>query len=82
MKLKKNTKKKLCKKVTSLEKNTLQFLISNLKQRFYLIQNLPEKPNGTKPYFDLKTKNIIVKNYFKFKNILKICQLLFYIAEK
>lgn len=59
MKLKKNTKKKLCKKVTSLEKNTLQFLISNLKQRLYLIQNLPEKPNGTKPYFDLKTKNII-----------------------
>ena len=46
MKLKKNTKKKFCKGVTSLEKNTLQFLISNLKQRFYLIHNLPEKTNG------------------------------------
>ncbi len=62
MKLKKNTKKKFCKGVTSLEKNTLQFLISNLKQRFYLIQNLPEKPNGTKPYFDLKTKNVMYLN--------------------
>jgi hypothetical protein len=56
MESKKYPEKKSIHKLSYKEITTLQFLISHLKQRFYLIQNLPETSNGEKPYFDLKTK--------------------------
>ena len=43
----------------SVDKNKLKNLIANLKHQHYLVKNLPSRPDGTLPYFDIQTQIIV-----------------------
>lgn len=42
-----------------VNKNKLKNLIANLKYQHYLVKNLPSRPDGTLPYFNIQTQNIV-----------------------
>ena len=40
-------------------KRDLKILANSLKERYQIVRNLPQKMDGTRPFYDLQTQSIV-----------------------